>query len=131
MIDYINYQQVKRTNPKNKEYLKTTLTARLEFKDEVAPKDIEDVQKRLKWRKEIEGNYLRKYLKDVGKMTLHTPLNGSSKYFSGFEKKVRLKENLKKLKLDIKITSNNDLLRTDMFDLEALNTFILTGDIAL
>lgn len=129
MIDYVNYQQVEKANPKNKNYLETTLKANLSFKQEVAPNDVKEVRIRLKW-KEVWGS-LRKYLEDKENLSYEGLGNVPNKnvHFRGLEKdlEVKLEENLSKLKLNINITSNKDILRKDMLDLEALNTFILTG----
>jgi len=103
----------------------TSLKAKLSFKEEVAPKDVPDIQERLKWKEPVDS--LRNYFNYVEKMNIQTPLAGQKKYFLGSERKVRLKENLRRLRLEIKITSKGDILKKDMFDLEALNTFILTG----
>ena len=47
MIEYVNYNQIINKNPKNKKYLETTLKARLEFKNEVAPKYTSGIKSRL------------------------------------------------------------------------------------
>lgn len=103
----------------------TSLTARLGFKEEVAPKDVESVKYRLKW--ETIGP-LKNYLKEKENFSLED-FHSKNPYFKRLtdNAKFELKANLRKLSLEIKITSQNDVPRKDMLNLDALNNFILTG----
>ena len=73
---------------------------------------------------------MKSYFNEKGfaSSTYSTFFDNSIMCFAGSSgRKIILKENLRKLKLEVKIISDEDVLKKDMLDLGALNNFILTG----
>ncbi len=129
MIEEINYNQTIKYTKGLEDGISTSLKAKLSFKDETAPNRVKEVKMRLKWKE--KWGPLRKYLEDKKNLSYAGLGNVPNKnfHFRGLEKdlEVKLKENLRKLSLEIEVNSPNNTPRENMLNVEALNTFILTG----
>jgi len=100
----------------------TSLSARFEYKEELEfPRFVkEDIQARLNL-----GDEFKNYLKIVEGLTLNSP------YFAcdgnGLGRHVGFYPNRKNLRLRIDILSNQQVSKKEMFNLDALDTFIAEG----
>ncbi|MAH03652.1 hypothetical protein CMI39_02590 [Candidatus Pacearchaeota archaeon] len=119
-----------RISSDGKEEYSTVLKAKFRFKEEVAPKDRGKVREILNF---YDMGMVSVYLRDQEGLSRDYPgkikLTGYN-MFSDHEKRLEIYQYpFQRLGFNLKVTSNKNIPFEEMFNLDGLNEFILTGEI--
>ena len=108
---------------------KTTLKASFRFKNEVAPENREKIWNRIKTPYRNGYNPLDEYLFEKEKIGYNSNENLYCEQDNiERDRKLFISRHKFRLGFDITVESNKNLKLEEMFDLEKLNKFILTGE---
>ena len=127
MITYSKYEMSEEFPNKK---VKVLLEAKLRFKDEVAPMNLDIIKKRMYSDKRF---FLNHYLADKEKLRWSSMNNKylderNEVLISNRFRNLKIKNRSRKAGIDIKVTSNHGYLLKELLDLNKLNDFILKGN---
>ncbi len=122
---YTAKYKITEINSEDKKKIKSCLEAKFNFGQEVAPRDKAKVEDRIRGSQSGIDKYLES--KNFLKTEFAFP---DQTYKSEVEnKRIIIGENIFKLGFNFYMDVSEEVLRKDMFDLDALNHFILTGKV--